>query len=314
MEPKSTREAYGEALVQLGLRNRDVVVLDADLSLSTKTRKFKEKHPGRFFNVGCAEQNLIGTAAGLAIGGKVVFASTFSIFTHRAWEQIRNVVAYDCLNVKIVGSHGGLTASKDGASHQALEDLALMRIIPGMSVIVPVDAVETRQVIVSEAARTGPAYIRLNREPTPEISAEDYEFQFGKAVELRDGEDVTIIATGTMVHKAIEASAILSREGLDARVLNIHTIKPIDEATIIRSAEETGAMVTVEEHSVLGGLGSAVAEVVVGHCPSPITFVGVKDRYGESGTYDELLNTHGLTVQNVVKAARAVFEKKRERA
>jgi transketolase len=314
MDTKSTREAYGEALLQLGLQNRDVVVLDADLSLSTKTRKFKEKYPERFFNVGCAEQNLIGVAAGLAIGGKVVFASTFSIFTHRAWEQIRNVVAYDCLNVKIIGSHGGLTASKDGASHQALEDLALMRIIPGMSVIVPADAAETEKVIVSEAARAGPTYIRLNREPTPRVSAEDYEFHFGKAVQLRKGDDLTIVATGTMVHKALEASTILSRKGLHARVLNIHTIKPIDEAAIIRSAKETGAIVTVEEHSVLGGLGGAVAEVVVGKCASPIMLIGVKDRYGESGTYEELLKKHGLTVQNIVRAARAVFGKKPERA
>lgn len=311
MKSKSTREAYGESLLQLGLQNRDVVVLDADLSLSTKTRKFREKYPGRFFNVGCAEQNLIGTAAGLAIAGKVVFASTFSIFTHRAWEQIRNIVAYDYLNVKIAGSHSGLTASKDGASHQSLEDLALMRAIPKMNVIVPADAVETEKVIISEAARTGPTYIRLNREATPPIYGEDYEFAFGKAVQLTDGEDLAIVATGTMIHKAMEASKNLRKEGVAARVLNIHTIKPIDEITVIKCAEETGAIITVEEHSVFGGLGSAVAEVVVSNCPCPISLIAVKDQYGESGTYEELLNKHGLTVSNIVRTARKILEKKK---
>jgi transketolase len=307
---KSTRESYGDALIELGSQMPNLVVLDADLSVSTKTGKFRQEYPGRFFNVGCAEQNLMGIAAGLAIAGRVVFASTFSIFTHRAWEQIRNVVAHDHLNVKIAGSHSGLTASKDGASHQSLEDLALMRVIPNMSVIVPADATETRQAVISEASRTGPAYIRLNREATPSIYTGEYQFAFGKAVELTEGQDLTMIATGTMVHKVLEASQSLRKEGIETTVLNIHTIKPIDRGAIVEAAQKTGAVVTVEEHSIFGGLGSAVAEVVMRECPVPITSVGVGDQYGESGSYEELLGKHGLTVPRIIEAARTIADRK----
>ena len=308
---KSTRESYGDALVEVGSQKRNLVVLDADLSISTKTGKFRQKYPRRYFNVGCAEQNLIGIAAGLAIAGKVVFASTFSIFTHRAWEQIRNIVAHDRLDVKIAGSHSGLTASKDGASHQSLEDLALMRVIPNMSVIVPADEIETRAAVISEASRPGPAYIRLNREATPSIYQEGYQFAFGKAVQLAEGQDLTMIATGTMVHKVLQAHGSLRKKGIDARVLNVHTIKPIDEGAIIEAAQKTGAIVTVEEHSIFGGLGSAVAEVVVKECPVPLTCIGVADRYGESGSYEDLLNRHGLTAPRIAEAARVIAGRKK---
>ena len=307
---KSTREAYGEALLKLG-ENPDVVVLDADLSGSTQTNKFAGKYPSRFINVGCAEQNLMGVAAGLAIGGKVPYASTYAIFSMRAWEQIRNTIAHDALSVKIAVSHAGLTNGPDGASHQSLEDLALMRVIPGMSVIVPCDAVETAGAIISESSRRGPAYIRLNRSKTPIIFPADYQFSFGKAVLLADGSDLTIIASGTMVHLALNASETLKKENISVRVINIHTIKPLDERTIIRAARETGAVVTVEEHSIYGGLGSAVAEVLGEHCPVPMKIIGVNDVFGESGEYEELLEKHGLTSENIVVSAKDVLRRKK---
>jgi transketolase len=311
VELKSTRDAYGDALVTLGEEKKEVVVLDADLSVSTKTNKFANKYPERFFNAGCAEQNLIGTAAGLAITGKIPFSSTYAIFSNRAWEQIRNTVAHDNLNVKIAVSHAGLTNGPDGASHQSLEDIALMRVIPNMTVIVPADAIEAEKAVISEAYRAGPAYIRLNRVKTPIFFDEDYEFRNGKAVRLMDGQDLTIIATGTMVSKALDAAKRLREKDISACVLNVHTIKPIDKESIINSAKETGAIVTVEEHSVHGGLGGAVAEVLVENYPVQMKIIGVNDKFGESGEYDELIKKYGLTSRNIVKSTKELLEKKR---
>ena len=309
MELKSTRDAYGDALLELG-DNPNVVVLDADLSISTQTNKFAVKYPLRFINVGCAEQNLMGVAAGFAIAGKIPFASTYAIFSMRAWEQIRNTIAHDKLSVKIAVSHAGLTNGPDGASHQSLEDLALMRVIPSMSVINPCDAVETRSAVISETSRKGPAYIRLNRAKTPVIFDDNYHFRFGEAVKLTDGNDLAIFATGTMVHKALEASEILKKDKINARVINIHTIKPLDEKTIIKTAKETGAVISVEEHSIFGGLGGAIAEVLVEHYPVPMKIIGVKDVFGESGEYEELLEKFGLTTLNIVTSAREIVRRK----
>jgi transketolase len=310
MEYKSTRDAYGDALLKLG-DNPGVVVLDADLSVSTQTSKFASKYPSRFINVGCAEQNLMGVAAGLAIAGKIPFASTYAIFSMRAWEQIRNTIAHDKLSVKIAVSHAGLTNGPDGASHQSLEDLALMRVIPNMSVINPCDAVETMSAVISETSRKGPAYIRLNRAKTPVIFDANYHFKFGEAVKLTDGTDLAIFATGTMVHKALEASEILNKEKINARVINIHSIKPLDENTIIKTAKETGAVISVEEHSIFGGLGGAIAEVLGEHCPVPMKILGVGDVFGESGEYEELLEKFGLTTLNIVTSAREILRRKK---
>lgn len=310
MVSKSTRDAYGDALLELG-DNPRVVVLDADLSVSTQTSKFAGKYPSRFINVGCAEQNLIGVAAGLAIAGKIPFASTYAIFSMRAWEQIRNTIAHDNLSVKIAVSHAGLTNGPDGASHQSLEDLALMRVIPNMSVINPCDAVETMSAVISETSRKGPAYIRLNRAKTPVIFDDNYHFKFGEAVKLTEGTDLAIFATGTMVHKALEALEILKKEGINARVINIHTIKPLDEKTIIKTAKETGAVISVEEHSILGGLGGAIAEVLGEHYPVPMKILGVRDVFGESGEYEELLEKFGLTTLNIVTSAREILRRKK---
>lgn len=310
MELKSTREAYGDALLRLG-ENNSVVVLDADLSASTQTNKFAKEYPECFFNVGCAEQNLVGVAAGLAVAGKTAFASTYAIFSNRAWEQIRNTIAYDNLNVKIAVSHAGLTNGPDGASHQSLEDIALMRVIPNMTVIVPSDAVEAEKAVILEASHVGPAYIRLNRVKTPIIFDENYEFTAGKGVKLISGDDLSIIATGTMVHEAMDAAEVLREEDVSTCVLNIHTIKPLDKESIIKIAKETGAIVTVEEHSIYGGLGSAVAEILAENYPVPMKILGVNDRFGESGEYRELLEKYGLTARNIVKAAKELLEKKR---
>lgn len=309
MEPKSTRDAYGDALLKLG-DNSNVVVLDADLSTSTQTNKFAKKYPERFFNVGCAEQNLIGVAAGFAIAGKIAFASTYAIFSTKAWEQIRNTVAHDDLNVKIAVSHAGLTNAPDGASHQSLEDIALMRVIPNMTVIVPSDAIEAEKAVLSEVHREGPAYIRLNRVKTPVIFDENYKFIIGESIKLTDGNDLAVFATGTMVHEALEASMMLKKENIDVSVINIHTIKPLDENNIIKNAKETGAVITVEEHSIYGGLGGAVAEILGEKYPVPMKRIGVNDVFGESGEYEELLKKHGLTAMNIVKSAKELLRMK----
>ena len=307
----ATRDAYGEALAELGAINNQVVVLDADLSKSTKTNDFKKVYPERFFNLGIAEQNLLGTAAGFAAAGKIPFASSFAVFAvGRAYDQIRNSIAYPNLNVKIAATHAGLTVGEDGGSHQMLEDIALMRAVPNMTVIVPADGVETKQVVMAAAEHQGPVYIRLGRPKVPVLLGDDYKFEIGKGVVLKEGTDVTLIGTGIMVSKAMEAAELLAADGISAAVVNISTIKPLDNALITEMAQKTGAVVTAEEHNIYGGLGSAVAEVLVETCPVPMARVGVEDKFGESGLPDELLEKYGLTAANIAAKAEAVVAKK----
>ena len=307
----ATRDAYGEALAELGAINNQVVVLDADLSKSTKTNDFKKVFPERFFNLGIAEQNLLGTAAGFAAAGKIPFASSFAVFAvGRAYDQIRNSIAYPNLNVKIAATHAGLTVGEDGGSHQMLEDIALMRAVPNMTVIVPADGVETKQVVMAVAEHQGPVYIRLGRPKVPVLLGDDYKFEIGKGVVLKEGTDVTLIGTGIMVSKAMEAAELLAADGISAAVVNISTIKPLDNALITEMAQKTGAVVTAEEHNIYGGLGSAVAEVLVETCPGPMARVGVEDKIGESGLPDVLLEKYGLTAANIAAKAKAVVAKK----
>lgn len=309
----ATRDVYGKTLVELGHENKNIVVLDADLAVSTKTDLFGKEFPDRFFDLGVAEQDMIGTAAGLATCGKIVFASTFAVFgSGRAWDQVRMSVAYPRLNVKIVVTHAGITTGEDGASHQANEDIAIIRALPNMTVIVPADAIETAKVIRAAAKFYGPMYIRLSRPKTPLVyEGENYDYQIGKGIVLRPGKDLTIFACGIMVAMALDAAEILEKEGIDCRVVNLHTIKPIDKELIVKCAEETGAVVTAEEHSMVGGLGGAVAEVLVENCLVPMVRVGLKDIFGESGKPDELLLKYGLTPEAIVGAARAVLKRKR---
>ncbi len=308
---KATREAYGEALKKLAAENPNVVVLDADLSGSTKTAEFKKAAPERFFNVGIAEQDLIGTAAGMSIAGKIPFASSFAMFAAgRAFEIIRNTVAYPKLNVKIAATHAGLTVGEDGASHQAIEDISLMRGIPNMTVINPADSIEAEQAVLKAAEMTGPVYIRLGRMAVEDVYDKSYKFELGKGVELKKGNDVTIIATGLMVQEALKASEELSGEGINARVVNIHTIKPIDKDIIINAARETKAIVTAEEHSIIGGLGSAVLETLSDTCPVPVKRIGVADTFGESGKPEDLLEKYHLKAKDIIKAVKEVIKTK----
>jgi transketolase len=303
---KATREAYGEALVELNKRNKNVVVLDADLSKSTKTAEFQKVCPERFFNIGIAEADMIGTAAGLATCGKIPFVSTFAIFAvGRAYEQIRNSVAYPKLNVKIAATHAGITVGEDGATHQSIEDISLMRSIPNMVVINPSDDVETKYAILQAAEYEGPVYIRLGRMTVPTIHDEHYKFQIGKGEILKSGNDVTIIATGIMVAMALEAAEELKKYGIDAEVINIHTIKPIDKELIISSAKKTGKIVTAEEHSIIGGLGSAVCEVLSQEYPTKVKMIGINDRFGQSGKPKDLLKEYGLTTQNIIETVKS---------
>ncbi len=307
----ATRDAYGEALAALGETNKDIVVLDADLSGSTKTAVFGKKFPDRFFNIGIAEQDMVGTAAGLAAAGKIPFVSTFAIFaTGRAWEQIRQSVAYSKQNVKIVASHAGITVGEDGASHQSVEDIAVMRVIPNMTVIVPADGIEARKVIEAVVKYKGPVYVRASRGKSPVVLDDSYNFEIGKGRVLSDGSDVSIIACGIMVPKALEAAGILAKEGLSARVINMSTIKPLDKDLIIKAAGDTGAVVTAEEHSIIGGLGSAVAEVLAENHPVPMKRVGIEDKFGTSGDADKLMELYGLTATNIANAAREVLAKR----
>ncbi|MGL4912019.1 MAG: transketolase family protein [Romboutsia sp.] len=311
MSKIATREAYGKALVKLGQVNDRVVVLDADLSKSTKTNDFYKAFPERFFNMGIAEQNLIGAACGLATAGKIPFASSFAMFaTGRAFEVIRNSVCYPQLNVKVCATHAGLTVGEDGASHESIEDMAIMRSIPNMTVLVPADGVEAEQMIFEAAKTYGPMYVRLGRSAVPTLFDENYKFEIGKGVVVREGNEATIIACGIMVNEAIEACETLKLEGINVRVINMSTIKPIDKDLIITAAKETGAIVTAEEHSIIGGLGSAVSEVVTEECPVVVKKVGVKDVFGESGTPNELLKKHGLTAQDIVTAVKEAIAKK----
>lgn len=309
----ATRDAYGKALIELGKTNPNIVVLDADLSVSTKTSVFAKEFPDRFFDMGIAEQDMIGTAAGLASCGKIAFASTFAVFgSGRAWDQVRMSCAYTRLNVKIVVTHGGITTGEDGASHQANEDLAIMRALPNMTVVVPADAVETFKVIKAVSEFHGPAYVRLSRLATPIIyENENYNFALGKGVLMKEGRDISIFACGIMVGAALEAASQLEKENIIAEVLNLHTIKPLDKDIIIESAKKTRAVVTCEEHSIIGGLGSAVAEVLVENCPVPMLRVGVKDTFGESGKPHELLVKYGLTSSDIVFAVKSVLSRKK---
>ena len=301
----ATREAYGKALVELADKY-DYVVLDADLAEATKTVMFKKAYPDRFFDCGIAEGNMISVAAGLAAAGKMAFASSFAMFAAgRAFEQVRNSIGYPHLNVKIGATHAGITVGEDGATHQCLEDIALMRTIPGMTVINPADAVEAKAAVEAAMQTYGPFYLRFGRFACP-IVTEGHKFEVGKGMQLRDGKDVTIIATGFMVHLALEAAETLASEGIDARVINIHTIKPLDKEIILKAAKETGAIVTAEEHSIIGGLGSAVAETVCEGCPVPMLRVGVEDRFGKSGKVPPLLEEYGLTAANIADKVRAV--------
>src|SRR3712207_985398 len=302
----ATREAYGKALAKLGMENPNVVVFDADLSKSTKTADFKNVCPERHFNMGIAEANMMNVAAGFATCGKIPFASTFAVFASgRAFEQIRNTICYPKLNVKICATHAGITVGEDGASHQSVEDISLMRSIPNMTVINPSDAVETEAAIRAIAEFNGPCYVRLGRAAVETINDNpEYKFEIGKGITLREGKDATIIATGIMVEAALEAYNMLAEEGIKAKVINIHTIKPIDTELITKAAQETGVIVTAEEHSVIGGLGSAVCEVVSETHPVPVMRVGIKDVFGESGKPNELLKAYGLTAEDIVKAVK----------
>lgn len=311
MAKQATREAYGKALVALGAENSNIVVLDADLSKSTKTADFAKHYPERFFNMGIAEANMMGTAAGLAASGKIPFASTFAVFaTGRAFEQIRNSVAYPKLNVKIAATHSGVTVGEDGGSHQAVEDVAIMRALPNMTVLVPADGEETRQAIYAAVQHQGPVYIRMGRLDVPLLFDENYTFEIGKANVLREGTDVVVFANGVMVAAALEAAEELAGQGINAAVVNVASIKPLDEETILRMAKATGAVVTAEEHTIIGGLGSAVAEVLAENAPTPMIRVGIKDSFGESGRPYELLEKYGLTSKDVREAAVQVLKKK----
>ncbi|AOT71715.1 transketolase family protein [Geosporobacter ferrireducens] len=311
-EKIATRDAYGKALAELGKLNENIVVLDADLSKSTKTAVFQKEFPNRFFNMGIAEQNLMGTAAGLSAAGKIPFASTFAMFaTGRAFEIIRNSICYPKLNVKICATHAGITVGEDGASHQSLEDLACMRAIPNMVVINPADAVSTKKAIFAVADYYGPVYVRLGRLNVPVIYDDaDFSFEIGKGIEVKGGKDVTLVATGVMVAEALRARDILAQEGIEARVVDIHTIKPIDKEILVKAASETGAIVTAEEHNIIGGLGSAVAEVLVEHKPVPMKRVGTRDTFGESGKPDVLMKKYGLTAEAIVESAKAAIAMK----
>lgn len=308
---KATREAYGETLKELGAKIPEIVVLDADLSASTKTAVFAKAFPDRFFDTGIAEGNMMSVAAGLAASGKIPFASTFAVFgAGRAYEQIRNSICYPNLNVKVAVTHAGLTVGEDGATHQMLEDIALMRALPNMTVVVPADAAETAQVIRWAASYQGPVYIRIGRAKVEDVISPDAEFVPGKSTTLADGSDVTIMACGIMTQQALQAAKMLAEEGISARVINMSSIKPIDEEAIVKAAKETGAIVTCEEHTVMGGLGSAVAEVVVRQCPVPMAMVGTEDVFGQSGKASEVLKVYGLTPEHIALEAKKLVEAK----
>ena len=304
----ATRESYGKILVEMGAKKSDLVVMDADLSGSTKTGEFKKVYPERFFNAGIAEQNLYAMAAGIALSGKTVCASTFAMFASgRAFEIIRNSIGYTGANVKVCATHAGITVGEDGASHQTFEDLALMRTIPGMTVVNPCDDVSARKLLTQVIEMQGPAYVRLGRAAVPVFYDEDVKLEIGKGHKLKDGKDITIIATGIMVNEAMKAAEILEKDGLDVRVIDIHTIKPVDKDIIIEAARETRGIITAEEHSVIGGLGSAVAEVTSMYAPCKVIRVGQMDTFGESGKPTELMAKYGMDADEIVKKAREEF-------
>jgi transketolase len=306
----STREAYGKILVELGKEYEDIVVLDADLSRSTMTKYFAEKFPERFIQCGLQEQNMMSIAAGLAATGKIPFASTFAVFAAcRCFDQVRVCIAQPKLNVKVVATHGGITVGEDGASHHAIEDLALYCSLPGFNVVVPADAIETVEAVKAAVTIEGPFYIRLGRPKFPTVYADGYRFNLGRAVTMREGKDATVIACGIMVSKALEAANALASQGIDCRVVNMPTLKPLDEAAIIAAASQTGAIVVAEEHLLHGGLGSRVAQVVVREKPVPMDFIGINDIYAKSGKPDELLQKYGLTAEAIEQAVKVVVKK-----
>ncbi len=309
---RHTRDGYAEALLELGERDSRVVVMDADLASSTQTGKFRDRFPDRFFNCGVAEQNLMGTAAGLASAGKVVFASTFAVFaTGRAYDQVRNTIAYSGLDVKIVATHGGITVGEDGSSHQANEDIALMRVIPGMKVIVPADFYEAREAVKEAVDLPGPVYIRLGRSKVPVLFDDGYRFEFGRARVMREGSDLSIFTTGAMTWHCLVAAEELEEEGIGAEVIHLATVKPLDHAAVVESVRKTGLALSVEEHSVLGGLGGALAELLSERSPVPLLRVGLQDVFGTSGKAEELLEHFGLTPRHIAQAARELLGKKR---
>lgn len=313
-EKKATRAVYGEMLVELAEKYPELVVLDADLSSATMTKSFAKAYPDRFLDMGIAEANMIGVAAGLSTCGKKPFANSFAMFTAgRAYEQVRNSVAYPHLNVKCVGSHGGLSVGEDGATHQCLEDLALMSAIPGMTVVNPCDGNEMRQAVLALIEYNGPAYLRLGRMAVETVtdSIDGYKFELGKAAMLRDGKDVTIAATGLMVQRALAAAELLAGEGVSARVLDFHTIKPLDGEALLAAAKETGCIVTTEEHSIMGGLGSAVAGFLGEHCPVPVVRHGVNDEFGRSGKAEQVLEAYGLTPAGIATKVKKALEMKK---
>lgn len=309
----ATRQAYGDALVEFGAKYPNLLVLDADLSKSTKTDAFRKKFPERHFNCGIAEADMMGVAAGLASTGHIVFASSFAMFAAgRAFEQVRTSIGYTRLNVKIGATHAGLSVGEDGATHQCCEDIGLMRTIPGMVILNPADAVETRAAVEAAIVHQGPVYLRFGRLAVPVINdVPGYRFEIGKGVQLREGTDVTLVATGLMVPEALSAAETLAGEGIQARVINIHTVKPIDAELLARAARETGAVVTAEEHNILGGLGSAVCETVAETCPVPVVRVGVNDVFGKSGPAKEVLEAFGLNAAHIAQAAREAIRRKR---
>jgi transketolase len=312
MEQQPTRFGYAEALLELGAKDKRVVVLDADLSKSTLTSRFAEKYPKRFFDIGIAEQNMLGMAGGLSLTGKIPFVTTYGVFlAGRAWDQIRTSICYADLNVKLAGAHGGLSVGPDGATHQALEEISIMRVLPNMKLIVPCDTHQARRATLAAAQMAGPVYIRLGREPIPVITTLKTPFEPGKAQIIRPGRDVTIVACGLMVYLSLLAAHKLAEEGVSCEVINLHTIKPIDRKALIASAKKTGAVVTAEEHQLAGGMGSAVAEVLAQECPVPVEMVGVKDTFGESGQPWELMKKYHLMDGDIIKAVKRAIKRKK---
>ena len=305
------RDGYGKALLELCKKNENVMVLDADVAKSTRTVWIRDQYPEHFMDMGIAEQDMVGTAAGLALGGMIPFCSTYGVFlAGRAWDQIRTTVCYNHLNVKLGGAHAGISVGPDGATHQALEDVAITRVLPNMTVIVPCDAEETRKATLAMAEWNGPCYVRFGREAVPVVTEESSPFEIGKANTLREGSDVTIIANGAMVYEALQAAEMLEKEGVSARVVNMHTIKPLDSNCILEVVQKTGCIVTAEEHQISGGLGSAVAECLAKNCPAPLEMVAVEDTFGESGQPQELMDKYGLNADTIVKKVKAVLIRK----
>jgi len=308
---KLTRQGWADALIELGSKNRDVVVLDADLSKSTLTCQFHEKYPDRFFNAGIAEQNMVNMAAGLSLAGFIPFATTYGVFiSGRAWEQIRTTICINKLNVKLGGAHGGLSVGPDGATHQALEEISIMRCLPEMTILVPSDYHETYKATLAAAKINGPVYVRFGREKVPVVTKTDDPFEIGKARIMREGQDVTIVACGSMVAEALMAANALAEKGIRAEVVNLHTIKPLDKTTILESVRKTSAIVTAEEHQVMGGMGSAVLEVLAQNHPVPAEMIGIQDTFGESGTPDELLTKYGCKAENIVQKVEKLLTRK----